>query len=250
MSHFPGFDIGSYPGDNAITAWAQAGLYKWCGYYLTAPCHSDSTFAPFTGKAAFLHSLGLGLAIIYVGYQQNGCGGTKLTRALGLQHGMDAVAKCQAEGFPNSAVIFLDVEYFDGAISAVFTAYYGGWLSAVLDSPAFQPGTYCAKANYNDVSTAAQKEYAAHGLGFGGPVFWIALADKTFDPVTAAPTDCGIAEASVWQGLLDTQQLQGGVTLTVDLDTADSNDPSQTRLDVISVEYTFEEEIIEWDEPL
>ena len=250
MAHFPGFDIGSYPGDDAMTAWAQAGVYQWCGYYLTSPCHSDSTFAPFTGKAGFLQNLGLGLAIIYVGYQQGGCGGTELSNAKGVEHGTDAIAKCQSEGFPKHAVIFLDVEYFDGAISPEFTDYYRGWLSALLEDGTFQPGTYVAKANYNDVYAAAQQEYAAHGLPFGGPVIWIAFEDGTFDPVSSDPTDSGIAEASVWQGLLDTVQSQGGATLGVDLDTADSDDPSQTRSGetLISVDYTYEEEIIEFDD--
>lgn len=250
MSHFPGFDIGSYPGDSAITAWAKASLYKWCGYYLTSPCHSDSAFAPFTGKAKFLHSLGLGLAIIYVGNQQEGCGSTLLTRAQGFLHGMDAVATCQAEAFNNNVVIFLDVEFFSGTISAAFADYYRGWLSAVLDSQTFQPGTYVAKANYADISAAAQQEYAAHGLPFGGPVIWIAFEDTTFNPITADPTGSGIAEASVWQGLLDTSQTQGSVTLTVDLNTADSDDPSQTRSTetVVIIDYTVEEDIIEFDD--
>jgi hypothetical protein len=250
MAHFPGFDIGSYPGDEAMAAWAEAGVYQWCGYYLTSPCHSDTVFVPFTGKAAFLQSLGLGLAIIYVGYQQSGCGSTLLTRAQGVLHGMDAIAKCMEEGFPRNVVIFLDIEYFSGPILPSFADYYQGWLSAVLDTQTFQPGTYCAKANYNDVYSAAQQEYGAHGLPFGGPVIWIALEDSAFDPVTADPTDSGIAEASLWQGLLDTQQSQGGVTLTVDLDTADSADPSQTRAigRAIGVGYTFEEDIIEFED--
>ncbi len=247
MSHYPGFDIGSYPGDEAIAAWAEAGLYTWCGYYLTAPCHSSSAFTPFTGKAKFLHGLGLGLAIVYVGYQQEGCGSTQLSRAQGVLHGMDAVAKCMEEGFPSNVVIFLDIEYYSGPVLPAFADYYRGWLAAVLDSQTFQPGTYVAKANYDEVYAAAQQEYAAHGLPFGGPVIWIALEDATFNPVTADPTGCGIAEASVWQGLLDTVQSQGGIELNVDLNTADSDDPSRTKSagPVITVDYVFEEDIFE-----
>lgn len=231
MAHFPGFDIGSYPGDQAVTVWAQAGLYKWCGYYLSAPCHSDERFVPFTGKAAFLHNLGLGLAVIYVGFQQEGCGSTELTRPQGVEHGMDAVAKCQSEGFPSQAIIFLDVEFFNGSITTAFADYYRGWLSAVLDSSLFQPGTYVAKANFSDIYLAAQEEYAEHGIPSDGPEIWIAFEDTSFDPVTDRPTDSGIAQANIWQGLLDVQESQGGIALTVDLDTADSPDPSQTRTD-------------------
>ncbi len=151
------------------------------------------------------------------------------------------------EGFPSNVVIFLDIEYYSGTLSAAFADYYQGWLAAVLDSQTFQPGTYVAKANYDEVYAAAQQEYAAHGLPFGGPVIWIALEDAAFNPVTADPTDCGIAEASLWQGLLDTDQSQSGVDLTVDLNTADSDDPSQTKSSgiTIAVGYTFEEDIFE-----
>jgi len=250
LAHFPGFDVGSYPGDAVFAAWAKSGTYKWCGFYLTSPCHSDSKFTPYTGKAKYLHSLGLGLAILYVGFQKTGCGGTQLTRAQGFIHGMDAVAKCRHEGFPARSVIFLDVEYSRGPISTEFTDYYRGWLAAVLDSQTFQPGTYCAKVNFNDVDGAARKEYALHGLPFGGPVFWIVLEDKLFDPFTAEPTDCGISKASIWQGLLDTNQTQGGTPLIVDLNTADSEDPSQSKpaAGVTGMGYTFEEDIIEFDD--
>jgi len=248
MAHFPGFDIGSYPGDEAFAAWARAGVYKWCGYYLTSPCHPDSKFAPYTGRAKYLHSLGLGLAVLYVGFQKAGCGDTQLTRAQGFIHGVDAVAKCRMEGFPSHSVIFLDVEYFKGAISAEFADYYRGWLAAVLDSQTFQPGTYCAKVNFNDVDTTARLEYAAHGLPFGGPVYWIVLEDTSFNPTTSGPAGCGIAEASVWQGLLDIEQKHGGTTLTVDLNTADSDDPSQSRTPLGVVAAVFEEDIIEYEE--
>ena len=244
MAHFPGFDLGSYPGDGALAAWAQTSVYKWCGYYLSAPCHSDQAFVPWTGKASFLHSLGLGLAIIYVGFQQEGCGSTELNGAMGVLHGMDAVEKCLNEHFPGNAIIFLDIEFYSGSASAAFIDYYRGWLSAVLESQLFKPGTYVAKANFDEIYLAAQQEYAAHDLTGTGPAMWIAFEDTSFSPVTAAPVDCGIPQANIWQGLLDTEQSEGGTQLMVDLDTADSEDPSLTRssTSVITVEYTFIQE--------
>ena len=46
---FAGSDCGDYPGDDKIQAWTVDGTYKWCGYYLLAPCHGSS-FSPWTGK--------------------------------------------------------------------------------------------------------------------------------------------------------------------------------------------------------
>jgi hypothetical protein len=62
-----GFDTFSYPGDAAMRAWQTADKpYKWVGYYLSAPCHTDSSWE---GKRDTLSSMGWGMAVIYVGQQ-------------------------------------------------------------------------------------------------------------------------------------------------------------------------------------
>lgn len=62
-----GFDTFAYPGDGAMHAWLTADKpYKWVGYYLSAPCHTDTSWQ---GKRATLTGMGWGLAVIYVGQQ-------------------------------------------------------------------------------------------------------------------------------------------------------------------------------------
>ena len=62
-----GFDTFAYPGDDAMHAWVTADKpYTWVGYYLSAPCHSDSSWE---GKRETLSSMGWGMAVIYVGQQ-------------------------------------------------------------------------------------------------------------------------------------------------------------------------------------
>jgi len=62
-----GFDTFTYPGDDAMRAWLTADKpYKWVGYYLSAPCHTDSSWE---GKRVTLSAMGWGLAVIYVGQQ-------------------------------------------------------------------------------------------------------------------------------------------------------------------------------------
>src|SRR6058998_3947179 len=62
-----GFDTFSYPGDDAMYAWLTADKpYRWVGYYLSAPCHTDSSWE---GKRATLSGMGWGMAVIYVGQQ-------------------------------------------------------------------------------------------------------------------------------------------------------------------------------------
>jgi hypothetical protein len=228
---FAGFDCGDYPGDDSIRAWAMDGTYKWCGYYLLAPCHGP-TFTPWIGKYQFLRGLGLGLAVLYVGRQQSGCGSDSLSRDQGQADGVDTIAKCNQEGFPQKAVVFLDVEHFDGGLAANMKDYYQGWIGAVLDDGNFKPGTYCADSNANDLINAAQQEYAAHGLPSGNPAFWIVKNDLTFDPQSSVPTGSGISFANIWQGRINVVgEAHGGVTISpIDQDVADSADPSATQL--------------------
>ena len=65
-SNHVGFDTNVYPGDKAMDAWRRSGEYEWVGYYLQAPCHSDTSWS---GKRARLMKDGWGLAVIYVGQQ-------------------------------------------------------------------------------------------------------------------------------------------------------------------------------------
>jgi hypothetical protein len=185
---------------------------------------------PWIRKYQFLRGLGLGLGILYVGRQQNGCGSDSLSRAQGQTDGNDTITKCKAEGFPQDAIVFLDVEHFDGGISADMKDYYQGWIGAVLDDGTFKPGTYCADSNANDLINAAQQEYAAHGLPSGNPAFWIVKNDLSFDPQTSVPTGSGVAFANIWQGRINVVgEAHGGATISpIDQDVADSNDPSAT----------------------
>ena len=65
--NYLGFDTYSYPGDEVMSAWAQEDVpYHWVGYYLSAPCHRDSSWV---GKRQRLTDIGWGLAVIYVGQQ-------------------------------------------------------------------------------------------------------------------------------------------------------------------------------------
>jgi hypothetical protein len=62
-----GFDTYKYPGDEVMRAWRHDDVpFEWVGYYLTAPCHSGTTWR---GKRERLADMGWGMAVIYVGQQ-------------------------------------------------------------------------------------------------------------------------------------------------------------------------------------
>jgi hypothetical protein len=161
-----------------------------------------------------------------VGFQQDGCGHMNVTLANGLAHGLDTATKFTAEGFPDGAIVFLDVEHYNGGLSAGMEAYIRGWVSAILDSGNIKPGIYCPRSKANEIRVATEKEYAAHGLPGGAPTFWIVKVDALFDPASSKPTDSGVSFAGVWQGRLDISEMHGGSTITIDQNVADSSDPS------------------------
>ncbi len=224
---FSGFDCGSYPGDAAIEAWAASSTYSFVGFYFDAPCHTTTTFKTWSGKLPVIKAAGLGLAVIYVGLQQDGCGKTRLSREKGLSHGEDLVTKFAAEGFPDGTVVFLDIEHYDGLLSAAMEAYVRGWISTILDNPVVSAGIYCPASKAKEIRLAARREYAAHGLPGGAPAFWIVRSDALFDPASSTPTDCGVSFADVWQGRLDISETHGGKTITIDQNVADTADPSR-----------------------
>lgn len=228
MPSFAGFDCGSYPGDGAMKAWMGNSPYQFVGFYLDAPCHSAHTFKTWQGKYQFLNHLGWGLIVVYVGRQQKGCGAASLSRDQGLADGADTLAKLRQEGFPAGAIIYLDVEYFDLPMSPAMSDYYRAWLGAILDDGTFQPGTYCAAQDANEVLAVAQQEYAARGLA-GAPSFWIVKSSQAFDTGTSNPTGCGVAFADVWQGRVNVHgESHNGVALMIDQNVATTADPSRT----------------------
>lgn len=229
MPAFPGFDTGDYPGDDLVTRWAGDGSpYQFIGYYLEAPCHGTK-FTPFTGKFGLLKSLGWGLVIVYVGRQVNGCGSGSLNAATGDADGKDAIAKGTAEGFPPGAVIYLDVEPFDGGVPAGMKDYVSAWLDTLLADGTFAPGIYCHSKNANDLHAIGQERFAAASSPFAAPSFWITHPESAFDVGTSAPADSGVPFADVWQGQIDVSGVEhAGVTLaSADLNVANSQNPSK-----------------------
>lgn len=256
-----GFDTNIYPGDKAMDAWKQSGEYEWVGYYLAAPCHSDTSWS---GKRAKLMKDGWGLAVIYVGQQTWGksyeptkhtitvhkrarrghrartykmtrtstipvatnndgkCAASYVNSTQGNIDARDAVATAQAQGFPRGTVIFLDVEYMT-SVPERMRDYYRAWTRAVLSDGRYRPGIYTHTRNANTVYDDVSEEFARANVT-SDPTFWIA-GTGGFSP-ERAPTDVGHTFATAWQGLLDVVREHNGVRLPVDISVASVASPS------------------------
>lgn len=251
---YPGFDTNIYPGDETMRTWRGTSPYQWVGYYLPAPCHRDVSWA---GKRDALVTMGWGTAVIYLGQQDwsampnrapapdtaarvdsatvqpqppasvaaPACSSANLSAARGATDAADAAARTAAEGFPPGSVIYLDVERVI-AVSPALADYVRGWVDGVLGDGRFTPGIYAHRLDADAVLAAARTAYTARGRS-GDPPLWV--TSSTGFSLQLPPGASGIANAGIWQGVLDVQETWGGRTIQIDVNVADSRSPSAPR---------------------
>lgn len=217
MAIFLGFDRSAYPGDNVMQLLRTQAKVIFTGFYLApAPSHSDQSWM---NKRSFLAGLGFGFAPVYVGQQQSPPGSLNLTAARGKIDGHGAALLARQAGFPNSSVLYLDVET-GPPVKPAFLAYYKAWVQAVIDN-GFSPGVYCSHhlaANF----IAADNRARAW-------VFQLAAMGGNFKPPLPSPdpSHSTFPAAKVLQHAQNAALVLGNQTLKpVDLNTALMADPS------------------------
>jgi hypothetical protein len=283
--NYLGFDTYAYPGDEIMQAWKHEDVpYHWVGYYLSAPCHRDSSWV---GTRQRLVDMGWGLAVIYVGQQtwdreprdyettwrvqkktvmvskkvkesvvRNGkrttrtvtkrvpetryvrtpirirvdpaqrplsqCNANLIGAKRGQLEADDAIARAEADSFPNGSVIFLDIERMDRVPKAM-QEYYRAWTARLLEDGRYQPGFYTHKANAASIYADVKAEYTTAGDD-RAPPFWIAGGSE-FSP-EKTPDAVGHAFAAAWQGALDIVEEWKGYKLPIDVSVSYLPNPS------------------------
>ncbi len=190
-----GFDRNIYPGDDKLPALRKH--FAFTGYWLGLP--PGERFNTWTGKRATIESAGFGFLLLY-----NARSSAALRRdaaKLGTQDGAAAVAAARKEGFPENAVIFLDLEE-GGRMSAAQHAYIHAFADAVT-SAHYRAGVYCSGIPARDdenVVTAVDIRAHAEGRLI---VFWVAndacSASKGCVLEPRDPAESGVPFAAVWQ---------------------------------------------------
>lgn len=222
MTGFAGFDRSEYPGD-AVMAWLKANTnLRWCGFYLApAPSHQDPSWMNASDAAL----TNWGLAPIYVGQETIGPGAHRVNAAQGNLDGIDACNLMNAAGFEfnSRAIVYLDLEN-GPPFTVVQSQYVGAWCDAVVGG-GYAAGVYCSFLFAAQV--AALRPNAKIWAFHVRTVSQHHVAGETFP--SPDPTTSGYAHANVWQ--LDDSALipcavAPGAQLLVDLDSADSADPS------------------------
>jgi hypothetical protein len=259
-----GFDTNVYPGDKSMDAWKRSGEYEWVGYYLSAPCHKDNSWA---GKREHLVDNGWGLAVIYVGQQtwgqsyaptlkQSAASKKSKNSRQARKHRVTrtmtrrTVAPVATTGDGCSTSYVGAAQGKIDALDAIAKAQREGFANGTvlfLDVEHMDRIPQRMRDYYRAWTSAvlADARYRpgiyAHTKNAGtiyddvsdvydtagredDPPFWIA-GSSGFSP-GRLPTDVGHAFASVWQGMLDVVRTHNGVKLPVDISVASVASPS------------------------
>lgn len=219
MTAYAGFDRSDYPG-RAVMDWLKANTnLRWCAFYLPSPSHPDRSWI----EAPAADFAGWGRAPVYVGQQVTGPGSHNVTAAQGALDGADACKLMGAAGWTAGSRVWLDLEN-GPPLTDVQRGYVGAWCDAVA-AAGFKPGVYCSFLMAAEVKGLRPNAsvWAFH-VRTVSPHEVPALNFPTPDPATS-----GFAGADIWQ--LDDEAmllcpLAAGGELVVDLDSANSADPS------------------------
>jgi hypothetical protein len=249
---FNGMDRNVYPGDTLL-----GGLHKsfaYTGYWLNAP--PGATTNTWTGKRALLRERGFGFMLIWNGRLNKDLQG-KDSMSLGRDDAAVAVDSAEREGFPKGALIFLDQEE-GGRLLAPQLSYILGFVDGVRRA-GWRAGVYCSGIPVDDGfgSTITTAQDLMRQAGSWKIPLWVARDECPPSPgcvVESKPrlpsAELGLPNAVVWQYALSPRrpQFTGGCPKNydpdghcyppgvyhgeygyVDLDTADSSDPSGGR---------------------
>jgi hypothetical protein len=248
-SAYLGFDRNDYPGDVNLRILRQT--FSFSGYWLNTPPGGQSN--TWVGKRARLEAEGFGFLVLFNGrlYKDllhNAAG-------LGQADGKAAAGSARREGFPAHTIIFLDIEQ-GGRMLPEQKAYVYAWVDAVTAN-GFGAGVYCsgipAKEGKISIVTADDIRQNAGGRAIAFFVTNDVCPPSPgcgFPPKSPAPAESGIDFAEVWQFAQSPKRpdfaakcpanynadgncyplgVDPALKLHVDVETADSPDPSQGK---------------------
>lgn len=133
-----GFDRNEYPGDDALPALRQT--FSFAGFWLNIPPGAKSN--SWTGKRAAVKNAGLGFLLLFNGRLDTEIRKSANAMELGRSDAQAAVAAVRREGFPSRSLIFLDQEE-GGRMLPEQKAYIYAWVDGV-NGAGYRAGIYCS----------------------------------------------------------------------------------------------------------
>ncbi|MGB8850531.1 MAG: hypothetical protein WCC76_12515 [Candidatus Acidiferrales bacterium] len=246
-----GFDRNDYPGDDALPALRHT--FSFSSYWLNNPPGASAN--SWLGKRDVLARNNFGFLVLFNGRASGELKSEAAAVRLGASDANAASAGATREGFPEATVIFLDQEE-GGRMLPPQKAYIYAWLDGVK-AAGFRGGIYCSAIAVKDggeqVMTAEDIREHANGRAI---VFWVyndacpPSQGCAYPQIVPKPSFSGFALADVWQfaqsprrkeytqrcaatynsdGDCDPPGASGAGALDLDLDSANSADPSNGR---------------------
>lgn len=135
---YVGFDRNDYPGDDWLPALRKT--FSFCGYWLNTPPGQSAD--SWKGKRKILRQHGFGFLILFNGRLDKELRATRDPKMMGANDARAAVSAAQAEGFPPSALIFVDQEE-GGRMLPEQLEYLYAWIDGV-NAAGYRAGVYCS----------------------------------------------------------------------------------------------------------
>ena len=245
-----GLDRNDYPGDANMAAPRKT--FAFTGYWLNNPpgAHRNT----WQGKRMLLQKMGYGFLLLFNGreYQQLKTSGN--AARVGTSDASAAVEGAKREGFPKNAIIFLDQEQ-GGRMLPEQRAYIHAWVDGVVRG-GYRAGVYCSGIAFHESSTVSViTANDIHEHAGSREIHFFVSNDQcspspgcVFPKPAPNPSQSGVPFADAWQfaqsprrpemtaACRQTYAQDGSCcppgalpTLHVDVDAANSPDPSQAR---------------------
>jgi Domain of unknown function (DUF1906) len=196
-----GFDLNTYPGDDALPILRKT--FSFGGYWLSpAPGAKQNTWV---GKRQLLLSQKFGFLLLYRGPQSSELKSSSQAAIRGTSDAAKGAAMAKKEGFPSHAIIFLDIEE-GGRLPAKYHTYLRDWIDE-LARAGYRAGVYCSGMPVNEGKgvTIITADDIRNNLGKREVAYWV--YNDACPPAPGCvvphnpppPSASGIPYAAVWQ---------------------------------------------------
>ena len=252
QSTYLGMDRNDYPGDAVMRTLHET--FAFTGYWLNNPPGAKRN--TWRGNRKNVEELGYGFLLLFNGREYAYLKASGNATRVGKNDAAAAVRSAEQEGFPKGAIIFLDQEQ-GGRMLPEQLAYILAWVDGVVRG-GFRAGIYCSGIPFREsssISIVTAKDIREHAAG--RDIHFFVSNDQcppsqgcVFPKPAPTPSSSGIDFADAWQfaqsprrpemtaACRQTYAQDGscyppGVSQNLrrylDVDTANSSDPSHVR---------------------
>ncbi len=247
--NYLGMDRNDYPGDAAMIALRKT--FAFTGYWLNNPPGENQN--SWRGRRKSIEVTGYGFLLLFNGreYAQLKASGDAVR--VGAGDATAAVQSAQREGFPRGATIFLDQEQ-GGRMLPEQRAYIHAWADGVTRA-GYTAGVYCSGIPFRESSTVSVVTAKHIRDNAGGRALHFFVSNDhcapspgcVFPNPPPVPAQSGVPFTDVWQYAQSPRRPEmtsdcrntyaadrncyapGVPGVYVDIDTANSADPSRGR---------------------